>query len=114
MDRGPMLAALAASLALCACPRQNGSAARPGDPALITRDSCFAAATPRDGHRSLALLVAVGKYRSSSIPQLTGPANDVKNVRRLLVEQYGFPPENVCVLQDEQATVAGFEEGFEK
>lgn len=69
-----------------------------------------------DGRRRLALLVGVGDYKSPSIPDLAGPPGDVERVRQLLTREggYGFPKENVCVLLDAAATVAGFRKAFDE
>ncbi len=75
-----------------------------------------AAATETDGIRRLAFLVGVGKYKHPKIPTLTGPIGDVERMVGLLTGPggYGYPKENVCVLLDEQATVANFEAAFEQ
>ncbi len=69
-----------------------------------------------DGVRRLALLVGVGEYKSETNPDLQGPPQDVRAVYELLTGPggYGFAPQNVCVLLDEDATVAGFLAGFKK
>ena len=75
-----------------------------------------AAATETDGMRRLAMLVGVGKYKHEKIPTLAGPVGDVERMYALLTgpEGYGYPKENVCVLLDEQATVANFKAAFEQ
>ncbi len=59
------------------------------------------------GERKIALLVGVGDYLAKpggkSI-DLVGPPNDAKRIRQLLLEQYGFPEDNVCMLLDKGAT----------
>lgn len=72
---------------------------------------CTGAATPTGPRRLLALLVGVGEYAAAD--RLLGPKNDVEAMRRLLVEQYGFPAANVCALVDGQATTAAFRKAFE-
>lgn len=55
----------------------------------------------------LALLVGIDRYapsRTGAIEPLQGCVNDVQRVRTLLVEGFGFLPENVLLLTDEQAT----------
>jgi len=49
-----------------------------------------------------ALLMGINAYKS--ISTLRGCVNDVKNMRRLLTEQYGFDDKNVRVLTDQQVT----------
>ena len=79
--------------------------------------SCMTnAATETDGIRRLALLVGVGKYKNEKITTLAGPVGDVERMYALLTGPggYGYPKENVCVLLDEQATVANFKAAFEQ
>lgn len=82
-----------------------------------TPASCsFGPAVETDGHRRLAVIVGVGLYKNPDIPDLKGPPNDARGIYRLLTDKngYGFPPENVCLLLDEQATSANFKQAFEK
>ena len=67
-----------------------------------------------DGIRRLALIVGVGQYKSTKIPDLPGPPQDAKRIYQLLTgpNGYGFPKENVCVLVDEAATTANFKQYF--
>lgn len=69
-----------------------------------------------DGSTRLALLVGVSDYKSEGIRDLRGPADDARAVHRLLTDPkgYAFPPENVCVLVDSEATVAQFRDRFQK
>jgi hypothetical protein len=50
-----------------------------------------------------ALLIGVNKY---AYPwwELQGCVNDVELMRSLLQENFGFPPENISLLRDEEAT----------
>ncbi len=68
------------------------------------------------GLRRLALIVGVGQYLQDGIPDLEGPPQDAIRFHQLLTapEGYAFPQENVCLLLNEQATVAGFREAFQK
>ena len=55
----------------------------------------------------LALLVGINKYKySDKISSLAGSINDVEDMHRLLVGKFEFPPENIVVLTDSQATHA--------
>lgn len=67
-----------------------------------------------DGIRRLALIVGVGQYKSTKIPDLPGPPQDAKRIYQLLTgpNGYGFPKENVCILVDEAATTANFKQYF--
>ncbi len=96
---------------------------------LILQSSCASetatAPTPTDcgtgqpvetgGVRRLALIVGVGDYLQEKIPDLAGPPQDARRFRELLTDRngYGFPPENVCMLLNEQATLANFRQAFE-
>jgi hypothetical protein len=77
-------------------------------------DGCESPAVEKGGIRRLALLVGVGKYKNSSIRKLKGPPSDVAAFEEVLVQRYGFPRENICVLLDEKATTAAFVNAFEK
>lgn len=63
-----------------------------------------ATSTPPVGKKR-ALLVGCTKYDSRSITPLRGPANDVKLLRKMLVEKYGFPNDDraIVVLSEEEA-----------
>jgi hypothetical protein len=76
----------------------------------------FEDAVETDGYRRLALVVGVGQYKNDIVPDLDGPPNDAKRFYNLLTEVngYGFPPENVCLLLNEQATTANFKQSFDK
>ena len=82
-----------------------------------TPGSCsFGPAVETEGYRRLAVIVGVGQYKNPGVPDLEGPPNDARGIYRLLTDKngYGFPPENVCLLLDEQATTANFKQAFEK
>ncbi|MCB9797695.1 MAG: caspase family protein [Alphaproteobacteria bacterium] len=70
-----------------------------------------------DGPRRLALLVGVGRYQHEDIPALNGPAGDVGALYALLTDPeggFGFEPEAVCALVDEQARVEAVTEAFQR
>lgn len=76
-------------------------------------------AVETDGHRRLALITGVGKYKNAKIPELKGPPFDAKRIYDLLTTKeknggYGFPEENVCMLIDKDATKGRFIEVFDK
>jgi hypothetical protein len=53
----------------------------------------------------LALLVGINNYKySDRISALAGSLNDVEEMRQLLIGKFEFPPENILVLTDSQAT----------
>jgi len=67
-----------------------------------------------DGVHRVALVIGVGQYKSSHIPDLPGPPEDAKRIYKLLTgpQGYGFPKQNVCVLLDEHATTENFKNKF--
>ena len=68
-----------------------------------------------DGYRRLALIVGVGEYRSSRVPDLKGPPNDARRMYEMLTAKdgYNFPRQNVCLLLDDQATTENFRAAFQ-
>jgi hypothetical protein len=58
-----------------------------------------------------ALLVGIAAY--PHVRPLDGCVNDVRLMREVLVESFGFPPEQVTLLADEQATRAGILAAFD-
>ena len=51
-----------------------------------------------------ALIIGIDAYQAPKIPQLHGCVNDAQLVQSVLLEQFGFPPENITLLTNEQAT----------
>lgn len=77
----------------------------------------IAASKPAADVARLALLVGVENYSADTpndMGRLTGPTNDVRSMRRLLEDRYGFDPANVRTLIDEQASFEGFLRAFEE
>lgn len=70
----------------------------------------------QEGHRRLALVIGVGTYANARIPALPGAFGDAQRVYSLLTDQEGFalPPQNVCLLVNEQATQAHFEQAVSR
>jgi hypothetical protein len=91
-------------------------------PAAAAQCPSGAAVAGPDGTRRLALVVGVGQYRVASqgdkqgVDNLAGPPNDARRVFELLTGSsgYGFPTQNVCLLIDADATVAGFARSFDE
>ena len=55
-----------------------------------------------------ALLVGINNYKyPNAISPLAGSINDVEDMRAALIGKFEFPPENILVLKDAQATHAG-------
>lgn len=98
------LAVIAATFLACKCEKTPTTKA--------DMSSCVDKAEVKDGIRRVAFLVGVGKYKNGDISRLYGPPKDVQAMKSLLINQYGFPEANVCVLLDEQATVAAFKSNF--
>lgn len=67
-----------------------------------------------DGIRRMAVIVGVTKYPNLRNKDLPGATQDAKRFFDLLTRKSGFsfPEENVCLLQDEDATSANFVHAF--
>jgi uncharacterized caspase-like protein len=59
-----------------------------------------------------ALLVGVNRYPDFKDADLKGAGHDVRNLRQVLIREYGFPVANVRVLTDAQATLEGLRAAF--
>ena len=69
----------------------------------------------RAGSRKMALIVGVGDYKAEPGGEsidLKGPPQDALRMRELLMERYGFPASNVCLLRDSEATRANYVRGW--
>jgi hypothetical protein len=53
-------------------------------------------------HQKRALLIGIDKY--PKLTQLEGCVNDVQLMRGILQDNFGFPPENITLLANDQAT----------
>jgi len=62
--------------------------------------------TPSGSERStkLALLVGINQYSSPQISPLAGSLNDVEDMFQVLTTKFEFPPENIKVLKNAEAT----------
>src|SRR6476660_3505565 len=67
--------------------------------------------TPSLVQTKRALLIGIDKY--PRLNQLEGCVNDVQLMRSILQENFGFPPENVTLLADDQATRDAILAGFD-
>lgn len=63
--------------------------------------------------RKLALLVGINNY-SNGMNRLRGCVNDVLMQKELLTHRFGFSPQDVLILTDEQATRKGILQAFEE
>jgi hypothetical protein len=59
---------------------------------------------PRPAISRRALLIGVTKYHHLPDQRLDGPANDVRLLRRLLVERYQFPEDDIVTLTEDEGT----------
>ena len=58
-----------------------------------------------------ALLIGINAY--PHVPPLSGCVNDVRLMHSVLVDTFGFPPDHITLLADEQATRAGILAAFD-
>jgi len=54
--------------------------------------------------KRIALLVGVGNFTDTSMPDLEGPPNDVAALRDVLIRRWGFRPHDIKALVDGEAT----------
>jgi len=59
---------------------------------------------------SWALLIGINRYHH--LPPLSYAVQDVEAVKRLLIDRFGFPPNHIITLCDEQATKEAIEEAL--
>lgn len=104
---------LAVVLSILSCSGETGrGSGKPADPASQPSTtgaplSSLSTATPSNGAGKWALLVGINNYMySDRISPLAGSLNDVEEMRQLLIGKFEFPPENIMVLTDSQATHA--------
>ncbi len=62
--------------------------------------------------KSWALIVGINEYHS--LPRLTGAVKSAKLIREKLVREFGFDPENIIELYDDQATRENILRGFDR
>lgn len=63
--------------------------------------------------QSAAVVVGIARYPDERMPDLRGPVNDARAMGRLLVDRFGFRPDRVVTLLDENATAARIEAAFD-
>ena len=51
-----------------------------------------------------ALLIGIDNYKSSEVRPLRGAVNDVRLMRDILIGKFGMVPQNITILENEQAT----------
>jgi hypothetical protein len=57
--------------------------------------------------RKFAVLIAVTELKYTPSRSLKGPANDVSHLRDLLVDRFGFAPDDILTVEKQAATKAG-------
>lgn len=73
---------------------------------FVSEPSICSANSPPQGQK-YALLIGIDDYTPSNFPSLKGAVNDMRMVRDLLVQRFGFKAENVVMLADRDATHTG-------
>ncbi|MFK8182060.1 MAG: caspase family protein [Phormidesmis sp.] len=78
-----------------------------------------AIAQEKPGVRKLALLIGINNYPAKATPQgqadsgkLAGCVTDIEMQRQLLIHRFGFAPDDVLCLSDQQATRTGIYQAF--
>ncbi len=79
--------------------------------ALFTVVSSIAAPAIAANH---ALLIAVSDYADERITDLEGPQFDVSALRKVLIEDWQYPPANITTLLNEEATEVGILEALDR
>jgi Caspase domain len=111
--RKQSVVSLVVVLAIFSCTLETGwSSGKPADNTVrpqagAAQLASFFPATSPSTPVKLALLVGINNYlHSDKISALAGSINDVEEMRQLLIGKFEFPPENILVLTDSQATHA--------
>ncbi|BBD63363.1 peptidase C14 caspase catalytic subunit p20 (plasmid) [Nostoc sp. HK-01] len=79
------------------------------------RGDNYARVLAQSTRRKLALLVGINEYSSTNdFPSLRGCANDVDLQKQLLINKFGFHPQDILTLTDAKATRKGILMGFEE
>lgn len=68
----------------------------------------------RAAGRKLALIVTVSELKYKVAPELRGPLNDARQIRRLLVDRYGFADSDIETVEKTNATKANIIAAFER
>jgi hypothetical protein len=111
---------LASALISCSRARTDSNGESSGDGAVQAAQSA-AAAKPETSPagsgspQKWALLVGINKYKhTNAISPLAGCINDIEDMRSVLIGKFDFPPGNIMMLKDEQATRAGILAAIQK
>ncbi|OIP67755.1 MAG: hypothetical protein AUK43_18460 [Oscillatoriales cyanobacterium CG2_30_40_61] len=59
--------------------------------------------------RNLAVVIGIDHYKNKSIHNLKTPVSDAKAIANLLQTQYGYQPQNIISLLEEDATLTGLQ-----
>lgn len=68
----------------------------------------------KENHNKLALLVGIDDYISVKVRDLKGCVNDVKDLKQLLINNFGFANNNILTLTNKEATHKGIISAFRK
>lgn len=67
-----------------------------------------------EGQRKVALVIGISSFLSKNINPLSYTTKDARAFRDMLINDYGYPPENVCLLTDQEATIVNVRKYFQK
>ncbi|CAG8694507.1 16766_t:CDS:2 [Dentiscutata erythropus] len=81
-------------------PPSGGYAPQPGPPSLQNQQHQNGYMGYRSGGRKKALLIGINYFNQQA--ELRGCLNDVANVKKFLIEVYGFQESNMVILTDDQ------------
>lgn len=70
---------------------------------IMQQGDIYSKVLAQNAPRKLALLVGINEY-SGTIPALRGCVNDVRLQQELLIHRFGFKPDGILTLTDQQAT----------
>ncbi|BAY83860.1 peptidase C14 caspase catalytic subunit p20 [Calothrix parasitica NIES-267] len=80
---------------------------------IMQQGDVYSKALAQNTGRKLALLVGINDYSGDLLP-LAGCVNDVMLQKQLLIHRFGFNPQDIVTLTDEQATRQGILSTFEE
>jgi hypothetical protein len=119
-ERNPRAIVLLAVLSLFGCTLETSSAlGKDGEATVRPRaaggpSASMPSPAPSRTPTKLALLVGINNYKyPDRVSPLAGSINDVEDMRQVLIGKFEFPPENILVLEDAQATHAGIVNALE-
>jgi len=81
-------------------------------PMSVKVGSLGGSSTGAGGPNRWAVVVGINRYTQRPEKNLRGCENDVENMLQILTRLYAFPPENIQVLRNEQATKAAIHDAL--